>query len=185
MEPPSSPGTSTVSIAHERPRRAGVKLLMDEDVPKPLMAAIQQVLVGHQVQHVDDLNWKSKKDVNLLADAGRRGFDAILTNDSRQLDDAAECRAIRDSGMHHIRYRQRTGHGPRGGRLGLALAMGSILAAICQIVDELEATAGQRLIVVHEIRSGRRHDTTDPAVDPPAYWPSRRSGRWRGPARRG
>lgn len=130
--------------------------------------------------HVDDLRWKSKKDLNLLPDAARRGFDAILTNDSKQLEDAEECRAIRVSGIHHIRYRQQTGRGDSGGLNGLALAMGAILAAIRQVVRELELADGQRLVVIHEIRNERRHDTTNPATDPPAYWPSKPSRRRRG-----
>lgn len=160
-----------------------MRLLLDEDVPKPLLRALQQVLPGHEVVHVDELGWKSKKDLNLLADAAGRGFDAILTNDSKQLDDADECRAIRDSRMHHIRYRQRTGRGDSGGLNGLALAMGAILAAIRQVTRELEQADGQRLVLIHEIRNERRHDLTDPATDPPPYWPSRHSGRRRGDRR--
>lgn len=156
-----------------------MRLLLDEDVPKPLLQALQQVLAGHDVVHVDELGWKSKKDLNLLADAARRGFDAILTNDSKQLDDADECRAIRDSGMHHIRYRQRTGRGDSGGLNGLALALGAILAAIRQVIRELEQADGQRLVLIHEIRSERRHELTDPTRHPPPYWPSKRSSRRR------
>ena len=152
-----------------------MKVLLDEDVPKPLLSALQRVLAGHDVVHVDDLHWKSKKDLNLLSDAAGRGFDAILTNDSKQLDDADECRAIRDSGLHHIRYRQQTGRGDGGGMNGLALAMGAILAAMRQIMRELEAADGQRLVLIHEIRNERRHDSTDPKIDPPACWPSKPS----------
>jgi len=119
-----------------------MRLLLDEDVPTPLLPALQRVLSGHEVVHVDDLGWKSKKDRNLLSDAAGRGFDAILTNDSKQLDDVDECRAIRDSGWHHIRYRQRTGRGESGGLNGLALAMGAILAAMRQVVRDLEQADG-------------------------------------------
>lgn len=111
----------------------------------------------------------------MLADAALRGFDAILTNDSKQLDDAAECRAIRDSGLHHIRYRQQTGRRDSGGLNGLALALGAILAGIRQVVRELEEADGQRLVLIHEIRSERRHDTIDPRINPPPYWPSKPS----------
>jgi predicted nuclease of predicted toxin-antitoxin system len=135
-----------------------VQLLLDEDVPKPLVPALRRILAGHEVIHVDDLRWKGKKDLNLLADAAQRGFDAILTNDSKQLDDAAECRAIRDSGLHQ-----------------LALALGAILAGIRQVVRELDEADGQRLVLIHEIRSERRHDTIDPRIDPPPYWPSKPS----------
>jgi hypothetical protein len=161
-----------------------MRVLLDEDVPKPLLPALQRVLAGHDVVHVDDLHWKSKKDVNLLADAAGRGFDAIVTNDSKQLDDAEECRAIRDSGLHHIRYRQQTGRGEGGGLNGLALAMGAILAAMRQIVRDLESADGQRLVLIHEIRNERRHDLIDPKLEPPAYWPSRPSRSRKG-ARRG
>lgn len=124
---------------------------------------------------VDDLHWKSKKDVNLLADAAGRGFQAILTNDSKQLDDVGECRAIRDSGLHHIRYRQHTGRGESDGLQGLALAMGAILAAMRHVVRELEQADGQRLVLIQEIRNERRHEMTDPRLDPPVYWPSKPS----------
>jgi hypothetical protein len=160
-----------------------MKVLLDEDVPKPLLPALQRVLTGHEVVHVDDLHWKSKKDSNLLADAAGRDFDAILTNDSKQLDDAEECRAIRDSGLHHIRYRQQTGRGASGGMNGLALAMGAILAAMRQVMRELEEADGQRLVLIHEIRNERRHDTADPRIDPPAYWPSRPSRSRKGTSR--
>lgn len=156
-----------------------MKVLLDEDVPKPLLPALQRILTGHDVAHVDDLHWKSKKDLRLLPDAAGRGFDAILTNDSKQLDDAEECRAIRDSGLHHIRYRQQTGRGDSGGMNGLALAMGAILAAMRQVIRDLEQADGQRLVLIHEIRNERRHDTTDPRIEPPAYWPSKPSRRRR------
>jgi hypothetical protein len=36
------------------------------------------------------------------ATAGKRGYDALLTHDSAQLDSVEESRAIRDADMHHI-----------------------------------------------------------------------------------
>lgn len=149
--------------------------LLDEDVPTLLLPALQRVFPGHEVVHVDGLQWKSKKDLNLLADAAGRGFDAILTNDSKQLDDVDECRAIRDSRLRHIRYRQRTGRGESGGLNGLALAMGAILSAMRQVVRYLEQADGQRLVLIHEIRNERRHELIDPRTDPPEYWPSKPS----------
>lgn len=150
-----------------------MKLLLDEDVPKQLLEILRRVLPNHSVSHVDDLGWKSKKDRNLLADAARRGFDAIITNDSKQLDSADECRAIRDSALHHIRYRQRTGGGEAAGLTGLSLAMGAILAAIRRVLLELETADGQRLVLIHELRYDKRHDSIDPRRDPPPYWPTR------------
>jgi hypothetical protein len=91
-----------------------------------------------------------------MPDAAGRGFAAILTNGSKQLDDADECRAIRDSGLHHIRYRQQTGRGDSGGMNGLALAMGAILASMRQVMRDLDTADGQRLVRIHEIRNERR-----------------------------
>jgi hypothetical protein len=153
-----------------------VKLLLDEDVPKQLLDPLRHLLAGHQVDHVEDLGWKGKKDRFLLPDAARRGYDALVTNDSGQLVSAEESRAIRDSGMHHIRYHQDT----RRGVDGLAIAMASVMAAVRPIVKELEAAEGQLLIEVQGVTPGRRHKATDPRTDPPPYWPTRASR----PARR-
>ena len=154
-----------------------MRLLLDEDVPIPLLEPLRRILSGHQVDHVDELGWKGKKDRFLLPDAGNRGYDLLLTNDSAQLADVDECRAIRDSGLHHVRYHQDT----RRGVDGLALAMGAVLAAIRQVIRELESVDGQRLVEIQSIGPGKRHHTIDPRQDPPPYWPSR-AGR---PRRRG
>jgi hypothetical protein len=61
------------------------------------------------------VGWKGKLDPNLLSDAARRGYDTLLTNDSGQLDNPNESQAIRDSGMHEIRYQQDTRPRPSGG----------------------------------------------------------------------
>jgi hypothetical protein len=103
------------------------------------------------------------------------GYDLLLTNDSAQLADVDECRAIKDSGLHHVRYHQNT----KRGIDGLALAMAAVLAAIRPIVGELETADGQRLVEIQSIAPGPRHRTTDPRRGPPPYWPSR-AGRPRG-----
>jgi hypothetical protein len=54
-----------------------------------------------------------------LADAAARGYDVLVTNDSGQMDSPKECRDIRDSGIHHTRYRMLDGLDV------LALAMGA------------------------------------------------------------
>jgi len=146
-----------------------MRLLLDEDVPVQLVEPLRRLLPGHQIDHTEQLGWKGKKDLFLLPDAHRRGYDALLTHDSAQLDSAEECRAIRDSRMHHIRYHQNT----RRGLDGFALAMASVMAAIRQILRELEEVDGQRLVEIRAIDPGRRHRTTDPRLDPPRYWPSR------------
>jgi hypothetical protein len=146
-----------------------MRVLLDEDVPVQLVDPLRRLLPEHQIDHVQGLRWKGKKDLFLLPDAGRRGYGAFLTHNSGQLDDAAESRAIRDSGMHHIRYHQDT----RRGLDGLAVAMASVMAAIRQVMRDLDAADSQRLVEVQGIQPGKRHRLTDPRTDPPRYWPSR------------
>ncbi|MGH3889371.1 MAG: DUF5615 family PIN-like protein [Pseudonocardiaceae bacterium] len=146
-----------------------MKLLLDEDVPVQLVEPLRRLLREHQVDHVQDLGWKGKKDHFLLPDASGKGYDALITNDSAQLDSVEETRAIRDSGMHHIRYR----HDTRRGIDGLALAMAAVMAAIRPVVRELDDADEQRLVEIQAILPTKRHQITDPRVDPPPYWPRR------------
>lgn len=155
-----------------------MRLLLDEDVPRQLLEPLRHLLPEHRVDHVDDLRWKGKKDRFLLADARQRGYDAPLTNDSAQLQSADESRAIRDSGLHHIRYHQN----PRLGVDGLALAMGAVMAAIRPVLRDLDAADGQRLVEIEGLSTRPRHRAIDPTRDPPPYWPARsRRRRPKGP----
>lgn len=69
--------------------------------------------------------------------------------------------------MHHVRYRLPNGLD------GLAAAMGAVMAAIRPIVRELEHADGQRLVLIQDVRPGKRHTSVDPSIDPPPYWPTR------------
>lgn len=138
-----------------------------------VIEALQQVLDGHFIDHVDRLGWKSKKDLALLPDAARRGYEVLITNDRSQLEDPEESRAIRDSGMHHVRYDQDTSRG----KAGLALAMASLLAAAVPCIAQLEAADGPRLVHITSIAPHARtarYEIINPIKVPPPYWP--RSG---------
>ena len=142
-----------------------MKILLDENVPIQTLDLLSRVLRGHDVDHVDRRGWKGKKDRFLLPDAASAGYDVLVTKDSNQLSDPDECRLIRTSGLHHVRFRQ--GDGLRG--LGAAVA--SVVVAMPQIVEELATAGGQRLVRISGINPTRlRHETIDPAQDPPAYW---------------
>lgn len=142
-----------------------MKILLDENVPIQTLDLLSRVLRGHDVDHVDQRGWKGKKDRFLLPDAASAGYDVLVTKDSNQLSDPDECRLIRTSGLHHVQFRQ--GDGLRG--LGAAVA--SVVVAMPQIVEELATAGGQRLVRISGINpTRRRHETIDPAQDPPAYW---------------
>jgi hypothetical protein len=147
-----------------------VKLLLDENVPLQALPVLQRTLRSHQVDHVDRLDrrgtrWKGKKDRQLLPDAASAGYDVFVTKDSNQLADPAETRLIKQAGIHHVRFQQ------DDGVAGFARAVGALVAAMVDIVTELEGIDGQRLVrIVRLDPKRRRHEVVDPEVDPPPYW---------------
>lgn len=143
-----------------------MNVLLDENVPQPLHALLSHLCRGHRVDHVATTRWKSKKDVTLLRDAGQR-YDVFVTNDASQFDDPAECRAIKDSGLHHVTYPIENGMD------GLARACGALCAAMRGILAALEAeTPGQRVVRVQGLGpTKRRFVLVDPEREPPSpYW---------------
>jgi hypothetical protein len=56
-----------------------VKLLLDENVPIQTLDLLGRVLRGHEIDHVDRIRWKGKKDSFLLPDAASAGYELLLT----------------------------------------------------------------------------------------------------------
>ncbi|MEV6284316.1 DUF5615 family PIN-like protein [Kribbella sp. NPDC051770] len=144
-----------------------MRILLDEDVAVQVLEPLRHVLRGHRVDHVQKLGWSGKKDLFVLRDAAAQNFEVLVTNDARQLDDPTETAAIKRSGLHHVRYRQKYDLGVRG----LALAFGAVVSAMPFVVAELAMAEGQRLVRISSIGPDGRHSTVDPATDPPKYWP--------------
>jgi PIN like domain len=144
-----------------------MRVLIDEDTAVQLVEPLRHLLLGHEVVHITELAWAGKKDRMVLPDARRAGFHVIITRDRGQLDDPAECDAIKKSGLHHIRYGQR-----QKGAQGLALALGAVIAAMPMIMPELEASSGQLLVHIAGLDPRRRFEITDPRRQSPSpYWP--------------
>jgi hypothetical protein len=143
-----------------------MRLLIDEDTAVQVVEPLRHVLLGHVVAHISDLSWKGKKDLRVLPDARDAGYHVLITRDRAQFSDPRECDAIKKSGLHHVRYAKRLGS------RGLALALGSIIAAMPMVMEELEIASGQRLVQIVSIESRRRFEITDPRRTPPSpYWP--------------
>ena len=146
-----------------------MRVLIDEDTAVQLIGPLAHVLPRHQVDHITRISWAGKKDRSVLADAKRAGYGVMITKDRNQLSDPRECDAIKRSGLHHIRYRQR-----QEGAYGLALALGAIISAMPKVMEELEAADSQRLVRITALdpAPSRRFDMVDPKRDPPTpYWP--------------
>ena len=144
-----------------------MRILLDEDVALQALQPLRHVLRNHVVDHVHSLGWSGKKDLFVLRDAAAQQFDVLITNDGRQLDDPDETDAIKRSGLHHVRYRQRYDLGLSG----LALALGALISAMPFVVAELMTAGGQRLVRISSLDPDARYQTTDPQTDPPKYWP--------------
>jgi hypothetical protein len=143
-----------------------MRVLIDEDTAIQLLEPLRHLLRKHTIEHIATINWKGKKDRNVLPDARKAGYDVIITRDHNQLSDPAECDAIKKSTLHHIRYSQR-----REGMIGLGLALGSIIAAMPMVMEELEQADGQRLVHIVALDPNRRYELIDPTKKPPSYWP--------------
>ncbi|MQA64104.1 MAG: hypothetical protein GEU86_22215 [Actinophytocola sp.] len=144
-----------------------MRILLDADTPIQILPLMRHTLRGHRVDHVHDLGWSRKKDRPLLRDAAQARYQLFLTNDSNQLNDPDECREIKKSRMHHVRYAHR-----HAGLAGLALAIGAIVAAMPGVVAHLEAANGQLLVRINGLdpTPSRRFDVQDPKTSPPRYW---------------
>lgn len=82
------------------PPRNHVRLLLDENVSRPLHQAINTFVLGHEVVHLLDLGrWSGTRDENLYPRAVAEGFHVILTNDARQMRRPREVEAIAASGL--------------------------------------------------------------------------------------
>jgi hypothetical protein len=150
-----------------------MQVLLDEDVPVQLLEPLRHLTAGrHTLDHVTRAKLSGQKDRPLFRIAKDRAYEAVITNDWGQLHDPQETKAIAASGLHHIRYAQKT----RLGLKGLALALGALVASVPLILDELAKETEQRLVRVEGLDPNRKHySMTDPKLDPPAYWPRRRS----------
>ncbi|WP_200302638.1 hypothetical protein [Streptomyces adelaidensis] len=77
-----------------------MRLLVDENTAVQLLVPLRYVLPQHQVDHVTEVKWSGEKDVQLLLDAARKGYDVLLTKDGRQLEDPDETDSIKKAGIH-------------------------------------------------------------------------------------
>jgi hypothetical protein len=144
-----------------------MRILLDEDVPRPVVDLLRHLLRGHDVDHVQLIKWAGKKDLVLYQDAKRAGYDVVVTNDNAQMSDPDECREVKRTGMHRVSYKQR-----HPGLRGLAVAMASLIAAMPDVVAESTNADGQRLVSITGIDpTHKRYTIVDPRREPPPYWP--------------
>lgn len=145
-----------------------MRLLFDENTPRPLIEAVRAFARDHVCDHVKLIGWSGTLDPELFKRAADDGYDALVTNDKHQLRIPEEVKALAESGIHRIEY----GHSGRG-FTGLGLAIGSICAGLPFALRALADTSGQRLVKIRPVVGGvgNRVKITDPSVDYVHYWP--------------
>lgn len=127
-------------------------------------------LGNHTVEHVADISgWPGTKDLLLYQRAASEGFDAIVTNDQRQMQRPLEVEAIAKSGIHRIEYTHK-----HPGLIGIGIAIGTVCAGLPVALEHLQRAQGQQLIQLRGIDPGpgSRLHITDPQVKPPKFWPT-------------
>ncbi|MEV0229529.1 hypothetical protein [Nonomuraea sp. NPDC050786] len=103
-----------------------MRLLLDENVPKPLHQVLTTFILNHGIVHLLDLDgWSGTRDESLYPRAAADGFDAILTNDGRQMQRPREVAAIATSGIHRIEYSHK-----HPGLVGIGIAIATVAAGL-------------------------------------------------------
>jgi Domain of unknown function (DUF5615) len=75
-----------------------MRILLDEDVPRPVVDLLRHLLRGHDVDHVQLIKWAGKKDLVLYQDAKRAGYDVVVTKAGRRSRTGSRVRSRRRSG---------------------------------------------------------------------------------------
>jgi hypothetical protein len=146
-----------------------MRLLLDENVPRPLHQVLASFLLNHEITHLLDLpGWSGTKDETLYPQAAAKGFQVVVTNDGRQMQRQREVAAIAASGLHRIEYPHK-----HPGLVGMGVAIATVAAGLPSALALLEEVDGQRLIALRSIDPGvgSRLRVVDPTASPPKFWP--------------
>lgn len=145
-----------------------MRVLVDEAMPVHVLLPLR-LNRGHRFDHVEQLDWKGKKDVPLLRDAAAKGYEAILTLDVAQLESFEESRELKRSGLHHIAIRQ--GRSAQGIK-GMARVVASVIVAMPYVLADLTDAEGQRIVELALLSATARHTILDPRTNAARfpYW---------------
>ena len=146
-----------------------MRLLLDENVPRPLHQILTTFILNHEIVHLLDLSgWSGTRDEELYPRAAADGFHVVLTNDGRQMERPREVAAIAASGLHRIEYPHK-----HPGLVGMGIAIATVAAALPTALALLETADRQQLITLRAVdpTAAARLRVVDPACAPPKHWP--------------
>ncbi|MBF8187839.1 DUF5615 family PIN-like protein [Nonomuraea sp. K274] len=146
-----------------------MRLLLDENVPRPLHQVLTSFVLNHDIVHLLDLSgWSGTRDETLYPRAAAEGFHVVLTNDGRQMQRPREVAAIAASGLHRIEHPHK-----HPGLVGMGAAIATVAAGLPSALALLEESSGSRLITLRGVDPtlASRLRVTDPALNSPKFWP--------------
>nr|WP_062333424.1 DUF5615 family PIN-like protein [Herbidospora sakaeratensis] len=146
-----------------------MRLLLDENVPRPLHRVLTTFIQGHEIVHLLDMpGWSGTRDEMLYLRAAAEGFHVILTNDGRQMERPREVAAIAASRLHRIEYPHK-----HSGLIGMGIAIATVAAALPAALALLETVDRQQLITLRAVdpTASARLRVVDPLSVPPKHWP--------------
>ncbi|AWS47892.1 hypothetical protein [Streptosporangium sp. 'caverna'] len=148
-----------------------MRILLDENVPKPLVEPLSWLLPGHVIEQVNR-RFKGIKDEQLYDKAKRKKFEMIISADGNQLYDEGICKAIQRSGLHAVFVE--TGNSSLG---SLAAAAGALIHSIRDIIGKLEKAESQHVAIVQMLHGDPGYSFHDPRRDAPSpMWPRKQHG---------
>ncbi|MFF0774831.1 hypothetical protein ACFYUK_38515 [Nonomuraea wenchangensis] len=147
-----------------------MRLLLDENVPRPLHQVLTSFVLNHDIVHLLDLpGWSGTRDETLYPRAAAAGFHVVLTNDGRQMQRPREVAAIAASGIHRIEYPHK-----HPGLVGMGAAIATVAAGLPSALALLEEAGGPRLITLRGVDPtvASRLRVIDPVLSSPKFWPT-------------
>lgn len=125
-----------------------MKFMIDENIPQTVAALLSATYPAsrHQFTHVYDVDWGSEKDDPLIDAIARHGYDALITEDRRQLKDHAP--ALVRAGIHWIGYKSKT---RLSGSAAITSKTATIVAAMDLVIAEIEGAVDQVFMNLHNI----------------------------------
>lgn len=110
-----------------------MRFFVDENETDAILPPLRATFLQHEFRGSKEEELGGIDDIPLFAIVAERGFDALITRDSNQLDDRDERRALIESGLHWIGHKQPGA----SGELGIALTSAAYMAAMPHIVSAL------------------------------------------------
>lgn len=121
-----------------------MRFFIDETSDPDLASHLSRIWPVHGYSTYLDESLSGTLDTDLFPKVAERGFDAIITEDRRQLNThSVEYAALCDSALHWVGHPQVPLPGPKG----FALRTAAVIAGFPFVLDELRAADSGRLAI--------------------------------------